>query len=345
MHWSQRLAEQWLRRGVVARALLPLAWLFGLVAALRRVLYRRGLLASHEIGVPVIVIGNLVAGGAGKTPTVLAVVQALRAHGYRPAIVSRGHGRKAVAPLEITPDTAPDLAGDEPLLLARRGGVPLAVGRDRVAAARLLCARHPEVDVVVSDDGLQHLALARDLQVIVFDDRGCGNGWLLPAGPLREPLPTAPPARTLVLYNARRPSTPLPGWLARQSLSGVCGLAQWHSGAVPTPAGLASLRGRPLVAAAGIAQPARFFALLAAEGLEATPLPLPDHHDFASLGWPEATPNVIVTEKDAVKLAPGRTGGAAVWVAALDLQPDPAFVETLIAQLPPPRSRHGNPPA
>ena len=199
--WSDRLQRAWLERGAAA-ALLPLAWLFGALAASRRGLYRAGMLRRVEVGVPVVVVGNLIAGGAGKTPTVLAVVRLLQRHGRRPGIVSRGHGRTDAGVLEVSPDTLAQDCGDEPLLLRLRAGVPVCVARDRVAAAQALRRRHPEVDVIVSDDGLQHLRLARDLQIIVFDERGAGNGWLLPAGPLREPLPATPPPRSLVLYNA-----------------------------------------------------------------------------------------------------------------------------------------------
>lgn len=311
-----------------------MALVFGALTMLRRTLYRIDLLRSKHIGVPVIVVGNLIAGGAGKTPTVLAVVRLLQSRGFTPGIVSRGFGRAGDDVLDIQPDTPAQRGGDEPLLLRLRANVPVSVGRDRVAAALALRRAHPRVDIVVSDDGLQHLRLARDAQVIVFDERGAGNGWLLPAGPLREPLPVHVPPRSVVLYNASAPSTALPGWTARRSLSGAVALADWWCGAPCTPATLAGLVGRPLLAAAGVAQPQRFFALLRERGLQIVELPLADHHAYATLPWPTTTVDVIVTEKDAVKLDPQRIAPTRVWVAALDFFPEPGFDAALTALLP-----------
>jgi tetraacyldisaccharide 4'-kinase len=290
--------------------------------------------SAQRVDVPVVVVGNLIAGGAGKTPTVRAVVRVLQQRGYAPGIVSRGHGRAGADVLEVLPDTPVAACGDEPLLLRLRAGVPVCVGRDRVAAARALRQRHPQVDVIVSDDGLQHLRLARDAQVIVFDERGAGNGWLLPAGPLREPLPAVLPPHSVVLYNAAAPSTPLPGWMAQRSLAGAVGLADWWLGRPASPELLAALAGRPLLAAAGIARPQRYFEMLRALGLEIVPLALPDHHDYATLPWPHDASDVIVTEKDAVKLTPQRMGTTRVWVAALDFAPDAGFDAALAALLP-----------
>jgi len=332
--WAQRLQQAWLRRGVLAWALLPLAALYGLLWRLRTTLYRRGVLATQRLDVPVLVVGNLVAGGAGKTPTVLAVLELLRRRGWQPGVVSRGYGRRADALIDVQPDTPVMQCGDEPLLLRLRGGSPVSVGRDRVAAARSLRQRHPEVNIVVCDDGLQHLRLARDAQVLVFDERGGGNGWLLPAGPLREPVPEQPPARSLVLYNAAAPSTPLPGSLARRQLSGAVALADWWRGARARPPLLDALRDRNVLAVAGVARPQRFFAMLRAHGLRITEHPLPDHHDYARLDWPTGTTDVVLTEKDAVKIDPGRVGTLRVWVAALDFGIDPDFESALMALLP-----------
>jgi len=342
---AQRLQQAWLTRGVLARVLLPLAAVFGAVAALRRALYRIGWLRSHPMPAPVIVVGNLIAGGAGKTPTVIAIVAALRRHGYTPGIVSRGYGAPIEGLLDVTRELPAAQCGDEPLLMHLRTGAPVVVGRDRVAAVRHLMQQHPSIDVVVSDDGLQHLALARDAQVLVFDERGAGNGWLLPAGPLRESLPDTLPPRTLVLYNAAQASTPLPGALARRSLAGAVALQDWWQGQPASMASLGALRDRPLVAAAGLARPQRFFEMLRDTGLRVTSLPLPDHHDYATLPWPADPADVIVTEKDAIKLRAERVGATCVWVAPLDFAFDAAFEAALIALLPPPGSRHGNTPA
>lgn len=345
---SQALQRAWLSRGPLAVALLPAAGVFGTVASLRRLAFALGLARARRLPVPVVVVGNLVAGGAGKTPTVLALVEALRARGWRPGIVSRGHGRDSAAVLEVAPETPAAHAGDEPLLLRLRAGVPVVVGRDRVAAGHELLRRHPEVDLLVADDGLQHLRLARDAQLIVFDERGAGNGWLLPAGPLRELLGPRPPARSVVLYNAPAPTTRWPGRTARRSLAGAVALADWWQGRPATSDALQALAGRPLLAAAGTARPQRFFDMLGAAGLRATPLALPDHHDYATLPWPAGTADVIVTEKDAVKLDPARAGTARIWVAPLDFRLDAALVDEIAALLPPPhrpRNDHGQPTA
>ena len=344
--FAQRLQQAWLARGALAIAMLPLALVYGAITATRRALYRVGVFRILALPVPVVVVGNLVAGGAGKTPTVIAIVAALRRHGRTPGIVSRGYGGShADGPLEVTRAISAAQCGDEPLLMHLRSSAPLVVGRDRVDAARELLRRHRQVDVIVSDDGLQHLALARDAQVIVFDERGAGNGWLLPAGPLRDPLPRAVPAASLVVYNAAAPSTPLPGTLARRGLVGVLTLDAWWRGEAASVAALEALRHRTFVAAAGLARPERFFAMLRAHGLAFTPLPLPDHHAYATLPWPPDTADVVLTEKDATKLDPARIGATRVWVAPLDFALDAAFDAALLALLARTGPHHGNTPA
>lgn len=331
---EQRLQRLWAGRTPLACALLPLAWLFGLLVALRRVLYQLGVLQAQRLDVPVLVVGNLVAGGAGKTPTTLALIALLQRRGWRPGVVSRGHGRASRGIVHVERDTPASQAGDEPLLLRLRGEVPVCVGEDRVAAARALRVAHPQVDIVLCDDGLQHLRLARDAQVLVFDERGAGNGWLQPAGPLREPLPEHVPPHSAVLYNAPGPSTALPGHLAQRRLAGLASLADWWAGAAPSREALVALRGQRVRAVAGVARPARFFAMLRDEGLDVVEHPLPDHHDFAALDWPNDIDDVVLTEKDAVKIAPARGGAQRLWVATLDFAFDAAFERELLALLP-----------
>lgn len=201
---------------------------------------------------------------------------------------------------------------------------------------RALLAAHSDVDIIVSDDGLQHRRLGRDAQLIVFDERGAGNGWLLPAGPLREPLAREVPARSVVLYNASCATTAWPGEVARRGIGGALLLAAWRAGEPTTEANLAILRGRPVLAAAGIARPQRFFAMLRARGLTIDELALPDHFDFERLPWPAQAPDVIVTEKDAVKLtADTPLGSTRVWVATLDFRLAPASERALLSLLPP----------
>lgn len=302
---EKALLRAWTGRGALAYALLPPSLLYRSLVALRRWLYRCGIKPSRRLPVPVVVVGNAIAGGAGKTPTVLALVAHWRAQGLQVGVVSRGYGRSSAECQEVLADSAPDSVGDEPLLLRRKTQVPVFVGRDRHAAASALLARHPHTQLIVCDDGLQHYALYRDVEVCVFDARGVGNGWLLPAGPLREPWPRKALAaagqddkRLLVLKTG--PSA-LPGWQAQRALADHALNAQGQ--AIP----LHSLRTQgaaPLLAVAGIAQPEAFFAMLRAAGLPiAQTLALPDHYDFDSFsrniggGY-----QLICTEKDAMKL-------------------------------------------
>ncbi len=322
-HWWQP-RPTWL-----ARALRPLAWTYGLL--LRRHLRRPEHAAA--LPVPVLVVGNVIAGGAGKTPTVIALVQALQAAGHRPGVVSRGHGREGDEVHEVDGADAASRSGDEPLLIRRRCGVPVFVGRQRAAAAAALCERHPAVDVIVADDGLQHRALPRQAELLVFDERGLGNGLLLPAGPLREPLAARLSPKLQVLHTAGpAPGTPS-GALAKRRLGAAWPLQAWLAGDAAASQPLDTLRGRPLVAAAGLAAPRKFFDMLAAAGLVAEPLPLPDHFDYAKLPWPSGTPDVITTEKDAVKLQPSRLGSTRVWVVPLDLALPDGLVADLLALL------------
>ncbi|MEY8876273.1 MAG: tetraacyldisaccharide 4'-kinase, partial [Leptothrix sp. (in: b-proteobacteria)] len=299
----------------------------------------------ERLPVPVIVVGNRVAGGAGKTPTTLAIVAALQVAGWQPGIVSRGHGGSARAPMAVDGHADAGVVGDEPLLMQRRSGVPVWIGRDRAAAGRALLAAHPAVNVLVCDDGLQHLRLGRDIEVLVFDERGAGNGWLLPAGPLREPIDAPAAATQVVLYNAAQPSTALPGHCASRRLSGVVSLEGWWRGEPVSPfdtrgAALDALRTQLVTASAGIGQPQRFFAALREQGLSITAWRLSDHHRFATLPWPAEVRCLIVTEKDAVKLRPERLRAERpalqVWVAPLAFSLPEAFIADLLRALPAP---------
>lgn len=334
-HVEALLARHWWRArpSLLAQGLRPLSWLYAALAA-----WQRRRCVPQNLPVPVFVVGNFIVGGAGKTPTVIAVVQALAAAGRRPGVVSRGHGRHGEAAREVMAADPAREVGDEPLLIRRRTAVPVWVGRDRVAAARALCTAHPEVDVLVSDDGLQHRALPRDAALVAFDERGVGNGLLLPAGPLREPLPPRLPPRMFVLYTAGVASTALPGTLAQRRLAAAWPLAAWVAGDASAALPLAVLRGRRLLAVAGLAAPEKFFTMLEQAGLCITRLPLPDHHAYATLPWPTGTAEVITTEKDAVKIDPSRIGKTQVWVVPLDSTLPSALVRELMSLLPaPPR--------
>jgi tetraacyldisaccharide 4'-kinase len=327
-HW---LAGHWWqpRPSAVARALQPLAWVY---AACLRV-SRRNTPAPEPTPVPVLVVGNFVVGGAGKTPVVIALVQALRAAGWHPGVVSRGFGRRGDGVFEVLGNSLAQDAGDEPLLVRRRTDAPVWVARRRLRAVRALCARHPEVDVIVADDGLQHRALGRAGELVVFDERGAGNGLLLPAGPLREPLPATVPAGMSVLHSGQAPTRPLPGWHAERRFGTLLPLQAWWGGDTHQAVALMSLRSLPLLALAGIAAPEKFFAMLEAEGLTITRCPQPDHASYDTLPWPPGTTEVVTTEKDAVKLQPGRVGAVRVWVVGLDLVLPAGLVRDILALL------------
>lgn len=326
----QALQSAWLRRGALAWLLWPLSLLYRALVALRRRLYRSGRLKSQRLPVPVVVIGNVVAGGAGKTPVLLALLAHLRSRGLRAGVISRGYGRSSGDCLEVTGNSQPEQVGDEPLLIQRAAAVPVFVARRRVEAGRALLAAHPDVQVIVCDDGLQHLALQRDIELCVFDARGVGNGWLQPAGPLREPWPRS--VDFVLTDKAFIPGTACFN-VERELAPLVC-----NSGG--TRVELATLRGRPLLAVAGIANPPAFFGMLRAQGLtlECT-FALPDHYDFtAPLPLDPAT-SVVCTEKDAVKLWRSRPDAWAVpLVVRIDAAFWPAFDRSLDAKL---SSAHG----
>ncbi|MEO8298364.1 MAG: tetraacyldisaccharide 4'-kinase [Burkholderiales bacterium] len=341
--WADRLQALWWQPAPPPWPLRLPAALFTLLVRLRHWLYRHRWLRTEHLRVPVIVVGNRIVGGAGKTPVTVALIEALRAAGWRPGVVSRGHGRHSTEVRRVTVDSPAHDVGDEPLLLARRTHAPVWVGRDRVQAAQALLAAEPGVNVLVCDDGLQHLRLGRDLELIVFDARGAGNGHLLPAGPLREPLHTPSTARHhWVLYNAPQPSTPLPGWTTQRGLAGLVPLAGWWADEAAQADSFALLADlpEPVWAVAGIGSPQRFFDDLAARGLHCHAVPLADHHDFDALPWPTVVCHVVVTEKDAVKLDPARIArerpGCSVWVAPLALTLPPALLAALLQAVGPP---------
>lgn len=305
--WQKTLVNSWQSRGALAWLLWPVSLLYGAVAGLRRWLYHSGWLTTQTLPVPVIVVGNVIAGGAGKTPVVIELVQYLRRRGLQVGVISRGHGRRTQGILEVTSARAAHEVGDEPALIHRRTGAPAFVGANRVDAARALLAAHPNTNIIVSDDGLQHLALARDVEVIVFDERGTGNGWLLPAGPLREPWPRKG-TQALVLRTVHNPH-----WggfvLTRQLADLACradgSIVQLAELAAATDAtAQAPVHAKPLLALAAIARPEAFFAMLQAKGIvPARTLALPDHFDFSSFNRNEYKGyQLICTEKDTVKL-------------------------------------------
>jgi tetraacyldisaccharide 4'-kinase len=318
---AQRLTRLWYQRQLALPlfALLPLSWLFRLLVIVRLGLYRRALLPSYRLPVPVIIVGNLTVGGSGKTPLVLWLVERLREAGWRPGIISRGYGGSAEGAHFVGPVSDPALVGDEPLLLARRSAVPVFVGADRVLSGRALLAAHPDCNVIVSDDGLQHYRLQRTVEIAVFDGRGAGNSQLLPAGPLREPLRRLSTVSAVVLNSVEdSTSVALTGAAPRFAMR-LAGQRFFALGDAQRYCSAQDLSGKRLYAIAGIGDPARFFAQLDALGLVFEAHPFPDHHRYCAADIAFAYDGVLLmTEKDAVKCATLAVHEA--WVLPVDAQ-------------------------
>jgi tetraacyldisaccharide 4'-kinase len=317
---SRALQRAWLRRGPLACVLWPLSLVYRFAAAANKQAFAAGIKRVERMPVPVVVVGNVVAGGAGKTPVVIALVRQLTRRGLRVGVVSRGYGREQKGCVEVGEHDDARRVGDEPLLVQRETAVPVFVAARRAEAARALLQAHPDTQVIVSDDGLQHYALARDIEICVFDARGTGNGWLLPAGPLREPWPRAV---DLVL----RPDEAL--GIRGYEVERTLGTHATRADGTRTP--LASLAAHKLHAVAGIANPESFFAMLRANGLllERT-LALPDHHRFDDGRALDPAATLLCTEKDAAKLWRLRPDA---WAVPLRLEIAPEFWDSLDALL------------
>jgi tetraacyldisaccharide 4'-kinase len=336
--WRQTLQSAllraWLSRGFLAGLLFPFSLVFRALVRSRRQLFVWGLLKTHRVDALVIVVGNAVAGGAGKTPTVIALVQHLQSQRYAVGVISRGYGRSETACTEVTLHALPQNTGDEPLLIRQITRAPVFVAQTRVEAATALLKRYPQTQIIVCDDGLQHYGLYRDLEICVFDDRGCGNAWLLPAGPLREPWPRDALTqvgqgddRLLILHTGEHPA--FAGFTARRSLAPFAKCSDGTSIALSM---LGEPGAKPLLAVAGIAQPESFFSMLRASQVPlAKTLALPDHYDFGSYSSSiHEGYSIICTEKDAAKLWPAVPNALAV---PLVFQPEPAFVAAFDARV------------
>jgi len=323
------LTRTWLSRGLAAWLLWPISLVFGAIIAIRRCLFKVGVFEQTRLPVPVIVVGNIYVGGTGKTPLVIWLSRQLREQGFVPGVISRGYGGDASRVVEINAQMSPDDIGDEPLLILQRAGVPLVVGRNRVSAARALLTAHPEVNVIISDDGLQHYALDRDIEILLFDERGIGNGWLLPAGPLREPVTRRFDFRVLNGLES----------VGENSFS--MQLVGQHAEQLINRANTKALKELPenlsIAAAAGIGNPERFFTMLKQLGVNVQEhIALPDHFDYSSNPFESLKVDIIlITEKDAVKCS--RRNGLAddprLWVVPVEAAIAGPFSEHLVEKL------------
>ncbi len=309
--------------------LLPLAGLFAVIVWLRRLAYSWGWKSAFTVEVPVWVVGNITAGGSGKTPMVIWLVNWLVAQGLSPGVISRGYRGSARGCVEVFVDSDPAQVGDEPLLIRFKTQVPVVVGRDRLAAARTLLQRHPQVNILVSDDGLQHYRLRRQLEIAVVDaSTGLGNGLPLPAGPLREPVSRLKTVDAVIRVNrneASPRSLPLPSYQAAFTLGKAYALC-----APLRKIDAHSLPPGPWLAITGIGHPQGFFSMLAQLGWSFKTLVFPDHHQFVPSDIPDDV-SVVMTEKDAVKCS--AFARADWWALELEVQPEPAFIEYLLTRL------------
>lgn len=322
----------WQTRSLPALLLLPLAGVFAVLAWMRRTLYRSGLIRAVPVPVPVIVVGNIAVGGSGKTPVVAWLADRLREAGFMPGIVSRGYGGKSATAALVSADADPASFGDEPVLLAGLTTCPVVVAADRPAAVMALLQAHPECDVIVSDDGLQHYRLRRDVEVIVLDETALGNRWLLPAGPLREGLWRLRRADVIVAHGElsggvrdRLGTVPV----ASMKLEGdrVVSL-----GRPAETRALDDFAGMRVHAVAGIGRPERFFDQLRARGLKVVPHPFPDHHRFSAddLAFAPGEPKIL-TAKDAVKCRP--FAPADTWEFPVTALIEPVALERILEKL------------
>jgi len=332
------LVKLWQRRGPVARLLFPAALVHGMWRRYDVWRFRAGLARQERVRVPVVVIGNLYVGGTGKTPVTIELVRALRARGWSPGVVSRGYGTgRALPRLVLTGGSAAEY-GDEPLLIARATAVPVAVGADRAAAARLLLNLHPHIDVIVADDGLQHRRLARNVEIAVVHERGFGNGWLLPAGPLREPPQRLDGVDAVVLHGTTPPVRIYsPFFRLRTSVSRAYSLHDpARTIALADLAAEQRAHGLRLIAAAGIGLPDRFYAMLREFGLQFATVALNDHYRYTKNPFAERRfDRALITEKDAVKCQANQAiaNDARLYVVPLQAQLETGLVDLVEARI------------
>ena len=321
----KQLASNWYRRSKWLWLLLPLSALFYVLVILRRIAYRRRVFTATHFKPIVIVVGNITVGGTGKTPLVISLVSLLQSRGLRVGIVSRGYGGKASEwPQFVNSSSSPASVGDEAVMLAVKTGCPVVVAPDRVAAVRMLLNKE-DIDCVISDDGLQHYALGRQIEVVLFDGtRGVGNGFLLPAGPLREPLTRIREADFILANGA---SLPWSDYVVQARLGTVVNAA---TGEVRQ---LDSFKNEAVFAVAGIGNPGRFFALLSEHSISIRRMPFPDHHPFCSedFNFLKSSSTVMLTEKDAVKCC--HFMDERFWIVKIEMHLPDNFSQSFLAKV------------
>ncbi|MCX7901093.1 MAG: tetraacyldisaccharide 4'-kinase [Burkholderiaceae bacterium] len=331
------LLRAWQQRGLFARLLTPLAATHKLWWHFDRWRYRVGFAHAQRLPAPVVVVGNLTVGGTGKTPLVIEIVRALRARGWSPGIISRGYRARRREPRLVAGDGKAADDGDEPLLLARATEAPVAVGVDRLAAAHLLLRSHPATNVIVADDGLQHRQLARDVEIALVDEFGFGNGWMLPAGPLREPPQRLADVDAVVLRGQPAVRISSPFFRLKTQLDDAYALADPSQRIrLADLAAKQAQQGIRLLAAAGIGHPQRFFSMLREQGLAFEALALGDHYDFQRNPFAgRSFDYALVTEKDAVKCTAldGLASDARIYVVPLRTRIDAALFDLIEQRL------------
>lgn len=332
--WFERaIMRAWMCRGTVACLLYPLSLLT------RFVVHKKAQQQPQvSLPVPVIIVGNIFVGGTGKTPLTIYLVDALRQMGFHPGVISRGYGRSATEVLEVSISTAASDVGDEPLLMKQRAQCPVFVGRQRVLAAKALLNNYPDVNVLISDDGLQHYALPRQVEIVLMDQRIHGNGWLLPAGPLREPA-TRVRDFTVMNVGTVTDSAVMPYQDVVDSNCFVMSLQGNFAEQLINrqhTVSLADFKGKKIAAVAGIGHPERFYTTLKTAGLQFQTYAFPDHHAFSEDDFLQISVDIfLITEKDAVKCQSVEAikHDPRIWVVPVKAQINHLLVQRIVEKL------------